>query len=76
MLVTIHINNKKMHKTKTFELSQENYECWILYHAFWLACNVKVNRPIFETDRLIFEYWCIDDFDKNEKWLKGHGELK
>lgn len=69
MLITIHINIKEMHETKTFELSEEKYECWIMYHAFWLSCSVKVYRPTFETDRLIFEYFYKYDFDKTEKWL-------
>lgn len=74
MIITINIDTKAMKETKSFELSKENYECWILHHAFWLTCSVKIYRPTFETDRLIFEYFCNYDFEKNEKWLKEHGE--
>lgn len=76
MFVTININIREMHETKTFKLRQEDYECWIIHRAFWLTCSVKVYRPTFETDRLIFEYFCKYDYEKMEKWLKEHGEQK
>ena len=70
---TVHIHyNGKTKLERHFKITQENFETWLLYHAFWGTSYVEVYNPLTEICGIKLIYHWLDDYIRNEKWLDEH----